>query len=584
MLAYLKFKFQRSLRRFRRDLRLGRIWLVNYFDRHIRGKWRRLGPVRRFVIGWWLVILISIVGLLQQIQAQRQCYLSDGPSAGGIYREGLLGSVKSINPILPQNQAGVDVSRLIFSGLMRLNPSGQIEADLADNWRISNEGKTYTFRLRSGVKWHDGEPLTAQDILFTLNLIQNPDTRSPLASSWQGVKAAVKDDRTIELNLPNPFAPFIYSVTFGILPQHLLNGIDPASLRVADFNQHPVGTGPFKFTRLSDDGKNLSLAPNRGYYFGAPELQQFEFRLYDNGQKLRQAYAQHQVNAIARVSSADLAKLAPAKIHDMTLLDEVNLFMRTNNSWLQDKAIRQVVSTAIDRAKIARKLRSDVATPLTLPLLPGSLGYTAAYQPPRFDPKAAVAELEMAGWATRPHSKWRQRDGKDLKFSLVTADSGDYPELAALVKADLEKVGIGIDVKKVGVRDLQQSYIRARKYDLLLYGISIGPDPDVYAYWQSSQAADPGLNLSEYSSAAADKELEAARLTSDNAIRAARYKQFLATWTNDLPAVVLYEPGYLYSTSPNVQGIVARRLGDPSDRFYGVEKWTINTRPLQRRQ
>lgn len=582
MLPYLKFRFQRSLRRFRRDLRLGRIWAINYSSRHIWGKWKRLKPIRRFVIGWWLVLLLSGIGTLLQIRTLRRTYLAVGPAAGGVYREGSVGIVKAINPILPQNQASTDVGRLIFSGLTRLNPNGVIEADLAENWQISDDGKTYTFHLRPGVKWHDGSPLTAQDVLFTLNLIQNPDTRSSLASSWQGVTAKTVDDRTIQFSLPNQFTPFIYSTSFGILPQHLLNGINPAALRVADFNQHPVGTGPFILAGISQDGKELNLLPNRKYYLGTPQLQQFELRLYDTAAKLRQAYSQHQVNAMARVASADLPKLAPANIHDMTLLDEVALFMRTTSPALQDKVVRRAVSMAISRAQIVNKLQAEVSSSLTLPLLPGSSGYNSTYQPPAFDVSGAATLLETAGWVSQGGGR-RTRDNKLLKLSLVTADSGNYPRVAELVKADLERVGIGINIIKVGVRDLQQSYIRPRKYDLLLYGISIGPDPDVYAYWQSSQATDPGLNLSEYSSPAADKELEAARLTPDPAIRAARYKKFLSVWVTDLPAVILYEPAYLYATNPYVQGVIARRIGDPSDRFYNVQNWTINTRPIQRR-
>lgn len=581
MLAYLKFRIQRSLRRFRRDLRLWRIWAVNYFNRHVWGKWRRLGPVRRFVLGWWLVIVVAGVGLWQQTIGLQTAYLTTGPAAGGIYREGLVGQVKLINPILPQGQASIDVGRLIFSGLMRLNADGIIETDLAQNWKVSDDGKTYTFVLKPNLKWHDGSPVTAQDVLFTLNLIQNPDTRSPLATSWQSVKAEVKDDRTVEFTLPNPFAPFIYSTTFGVLPQHLLNGIDPSSLRVADFNQHPVGTGPFKFDRMTDDGKDISLSPNADYYLGKPQLQQFELRLYDNSRLLRRAYAQRQVNAIARVTSEDIPRLAPATIHNLTVLDEVGLFMRVNSPLLQDKAVRQAISAAVDRRDLAKQLGEEAATTITLPLLPGQVGYMAAAQPPGFNRQQAAKWLDGAGWAAKGRGP-RLHDGKPLQLTLATANSGYYPKLASIIKSDLGRIGIEVKVIAVGTKDLQQSYIRTRKYDLLLYGISIGPDPDVYAYWQSSQAADPGLNLSEYNSAAADKELESARLTSDKAIRAARYKKFLANWSNDVPAVILFEPGYLYATNQSVQGIEARRLGDPSDRFYNVQNWTINTRPIQR--
>lgn len=581
MFAYIKFRVQRQLRRFRRDLRLWRIWTINYFDRHIWGKWRRLGTIRRFVVIWWSVLFIGFIGLWYQLGSLGSAYLMTGPRAGGIYSEGMVGTIKTINPILPEGEVSSDVSSLIFSGLTRINAKGNIEGDLANNWEISADGKTYTFHLRSGVKWHDGSPFTAQDVLFTLGLIQNPDTRSPLASSWQGVRAEAPNAATIRFVLPNPFAPFVYSTTFGILPKHLLSNLEPSSLRVADFNQQPIGTGPFKFTRMSSDQKEIDLAPNAHYYHGAPMLEQFEFRLFDSQQQVIQAYAKHQINAFGRAKPDDITGLGQATIHEMTQLDEVGLFMRVNNKALTATSVRQGIAAAIDRPKIIRLLGQEASVSVSLPILPGELGYSSKNQPPSFNTQAARSYLDASGWTADSHGQ-RQQDGHPLRLKMVTATSGNYPKVAETIKSDLERVGIAVDLAMVDTADLQQSYIRPRNYDLLLYGISIGPDPDVYAYWHSSQANDPGLNLSEYNSATADKALEAARLTSDNSIRAARYEKFLSVWTTDVPAEMLYMPSYLYVTPPGVKGITAHRLVSPSDRFYGVEHWTINTRMVAR--
>ncbi len=582
MLPYVKFRLQRTLRRFQRDARLWRIWSINYFDRHVWGKWQRLGSVRRFVIVWWMVLAIGLIGLGNQTANLKKAYLTAGPASGGIYREGLIGAVKSINPILPDNQASTDVGRLIFNGLTRLNHKGALELDLAKNWEVSDDGKTYTFHLQPGVKWHDKVPFTAHDVVFTLQLIQNPDTRSPLASSWQGVTVKAKNNHTVIFSLPNAFAPFIYSTNFGILPRHLLAGLDPSGLRVAAFNQRPIGTGPFKFTQLNIEAKSVLLEAYSEYHNGAPKLEQFEFKLYESDSQLRQAYAQHQVNSISQVDASEIPKLALARVHEMTLLSEVGLFMRMRHPILADKSVRQAIAQSIDRPEIAKQLKSVVAAPVALPILPGGLGYTTSSRPPQLDLVKAKQLLDDAKWTAGKSGVRRQGD-KPLKLTLVTSNTGSYPKLAELIKSNLKQVGIAIDVIKVDVTTLQQSYIRPRKYDLLLYGISIGPDPDVFAFWQSAQAVDPGLNLSEYSSAAADKELESARLTSDLAIRAARYKKFLANWVADFPAVMLYQPNYLYVTHADVKGVKSRRLGDPSDRFYGVENWTINTQPVQRR-
>ncbi|MFI5240466.1 MAG: peptide ABC transporter substrate-binding protein [Candidatus Saccharimonadia bacterium] len=581
MFAYLKFRFARQIRRFRRELRVVRLYVQRYFDRHIWGKWHQIRIIRRFLFIWMAVFALAFIGMSAQIANLRKAYLVAGPEVGGVYSEGLVGSVKSINPILLTDDATSDVSRLIFSGLTRLNPSGQIEGDLASSWEVSGDGKTYTFHIRSSAKWQDGQPVTATDVVFTMLLIQNPDTRSPLSSSWQGVQVSALDSKTVSFVLPNAFSPFIYATTFGILPEHLLNGVDPQALRVSTFNQSPVGSGPFSFVAESPNGSNIELAPNQYYYFGKPLLDSFEFNLYPDTASMLAAYSKHQINAISRIDAGQETQVGQGTIHTMSRLDEVGLFMRTTSLVLTDTTVRTAISAAINRAKIVSLVGDDAADGVTLPILPGQLGYSALYQPPSYSVDEADSTLTADGWLMGPGSI-RVKNGQMLKLTLATANTGDFPKIADLVRGELAEVGIATNIILTDTNSLEQSYIRPRNYDLLLYGIEIGPDPDVYAYWQSSQASDPGLNLSQYASTVADKELEAARLTSDPAIREARYEKFLATWTADAPAVMLYMPSYLYVTDASDLGIVSSRIGDPTDRFYGVQKWTVNTRPTLR--
>lgn len=582
MLPYLRFRLQRSMRRLRRDIRLWNLWLQSYLDLHVWGKWRQLGIIRRFVVVWWLLILIMVFGTFSQISGLSSFYLTPGPRAGGSYIEGIVGSVKTLNPILPENSAASDVNRLVFSGLTRYTPKRTIEGDLASSWKVSDDGKTYTFSLRKGVTWHDGQPFTSQDVLYTIATIQNPDTRSPLNSSWQGIRVEAKDEHTVIFTLPNAYAPFVYSTTVGIVPSHLLGGVDPGQLRVNDFNQRPVGTGPFRVTRFVPADREVLLAANPRYYLGKPLLDQVTVRLFDNTEEAGKAYVKRQLTAIANAGSLDFTKLGLIKQYHLNLPEEAVLFWRTGSGLLADKTMREAFSAAIDREAIIRDALGGQGVSLGLPLLPGQVGFSTKSRPTSFNISQAERLLDKAGWQKKESSKFRQKDGKDLSISLVTGKSGDYPRAAAIIQEQLARVGVEVKVATADSSTLQQTYIRPRNYDALLYGINIGADPDVYVYWHSSQVSDPGLNLSQYKSPAADRALEGARLTNDNAVRASRYASFLAAWTADVPAVVLYEPDYLYAVTPSAKGITAHKLIEPNDRFYGIERWTVQTQDKER--
>lgn len=567
-------------RRLKRHLFLAWLRSVGYLDRHLWSRWRRIRLIRRFTLAWWGLWLVLLVAFGVQFQGMLASALVERPVSGGTYSEGIVGRVKSINPILPEGDASADVSRLIFSGLTRINPQRAIEGDLAQSWSVSSDGKAYTFKLRRDVRWHDGAPLTARDVLFTLAAIQNPDTRSPLAPSWQGVRAEAADEHTVVFTLPNPYVPFIHSTTVGILPSHRLDKVEPASLRMAGFNQQPVGTGPFRLKRFDAASGVIQLKAHSAYHHGRPLLERFKVQLYDGEEALMEAYAKRQVTAMARLRSSTpevTHRLPNVRLYDLALPNQTGLFLRTTHPALGDKAVRAALAQAVDRQAIARQAVGGGARVSNLPLLPGQLGYVTKFQPPAFDPAAAETTLDRAGWR-RGDGGVRRKDGQPLKLNLVTSNRGDYPQVAEAVRSGWKELGAEINVVTADVDDLQQSHIRPRSYDVLLYGINLGADPDVYAYWHSSQAADPGLNLSGYASPVADKALEGARVTGDATVRAAKYGTFLSAWTSDVPAIMLYTPDYIYAVNADASGIVAKKMVSPSDRFYGVEKWSVRSR------
>ncbi len=584
MWGYLRFRYRRQARRIRRDVRTWQRWSANYIDRHIWGKWHQLRIIRRFLLVWWGLVALMAFGLLHQVNTLAALTKVMVPQPGGIYSEAAVGDVSMLNPVLPQTGPAADINRLIFSGLTRYNAKRQIVADLAKSWDISPDGKTYTFHLRSGVKWQDGVPFSATDVAFTIAAIQNPDSRSPLASSWGGVKVDAKGDETVVFTLPSPLESFMDSTTFLVVPRHLLESVDPSQLREADFNHNPIGTGPFAIKTYAPAAHEIALTANPAYYGGKPQLDEFDFRLYDTPQQTLDAYARHQVTSPGRIlpeSVARATKLANLNQYSLTLPDEVTLFMQNNDALLSDKTLRGILSSSLDRHAIIERSQSGQGLVVTQPLLPGQLGYTDRYVLPVLSNDAARQALDAASWVLPPGSKIRSKNGQNLDLTLVTLGGGDLARVANDIKRQWEPLGIRLTVKTTDLTELQQTYMRPRNFQLLLFGVNLGADPDVYSFWHSSQAKDPGVNLSGYSSPDADRALEAGRIKTDAQVRQGKYDTFLKAWNADAPAAVLYQTAYVYGVRDEAAGLVADRLVDPTDRFYGVEHWTVLQRLVE---
>ena len=412
--------------------------------------------------------------------------------------------------------------------------------------------------------------------MFTLTAIQNPDTRSPLGPSWQGVHVSAPNDYTVTYVLPKPYAPFLNATTVGILPAHLLENTDPSSLRVATFNQNPVGTGPFKLDQFDVAGGEISFKPNAAYYFGKPLLASVALRLYDTPAQAFAAYVHRQVQGVAMLQPDQVAaarNLGTMNIYDAAVPDEVAVFLQTSTAILQDKAVRTALAEATDRAAIIRTQLHNQATVLTGPLLPARSLAGTPHQP-NFDLSQANAALTADGWKIGSDGV-RVKDGQRLQLKLVTQSDSVYSGVANQLAQQWGALGVRLNITAVNASNLQQSYIRTRHYDALLYGINTGADADVYSYWDSSQIKDPGQNLSAYASAAADKALEAGRVISSPDLRAAKYRSFVQTWVGDTPAIMLYTPTYEYGVDASVHGVSVRKLISPADRFTDIEQWSV---------
>lgn len=571
----------RSLRRKRETTWLSIRHFLERIQHEALAPWKARKEARRVTTLWLCSLGLIVLLSLLQTQALRGFYMRLAGQPGGTYTEGIIGSITTINPILADSGANADAARLVFSGLTRYNHKGEIEGDLAQSWTISPDGRVYTFALRPGVTWQDGKPFTAADVVFTVGLIQNPDTRSPMASAWQGVEATSPNPSTVVLTLPIRYDAFINSTNVGILPQHVLQSTLAADLRVANFNQSPIGTGPFAVSNFDTENGSVVLKGNTNYFRGKPKLDSIVLKVYTTQTELQEAFRKHQIEGMARsANSAGTRYGRGATLHSLTIPEEVALFMRTRSDILGDVKVRQALGLAVDRQEIIKNLLHGQAQPLAVPALSNQLPVAASYEIPRKNINEAEDLLDEAGW--KQDGDVRKKDGKELRLNLVTAQTDDYQLVSERISRQLSAIGVAIDIQAVDVTTLQRSYITPRDYDLLLYGLNAGADLDPYPYWHSSQAKAPGLNVSQYSSPAADKALVSARATTDSQVRQVRLKSFLDAWKADGPAVMLYTPNYLYVTNDEVQGIVDGELVTAADRFYNVHSWTVRSRLVPR--
>lgn len=549
-----------------------------------------LREVRRHAFGWLvLVILLSIIAFWQT-NVSATSYTASVPAEGGVYTEGVFGTVDNLNPIFASTPAERSASRLIFANLLTYDDKGDLVGELAQNWRMDASGKVFTLTLRPGAKWHDGVPVTADDVVFTFGLIKNADTRSPLYASWRNIGVEKVDASTVRFTLPAVYAAFANSLVVGVLPQHMLKDVRPSELRTEPFNRAPnVGSGAFAFQNLSAVDANrthyvVRMTANKNYVLGSPKLDGFQLHAYKDREDLSKALRNQEVASISDPTIDQLKNIDTEKftVVSAPLDNGVYAFLKTDSDILNDPKVRQALELATDHTAIS-KLFAGTVQALEGPLLPNQLGYRQDSRQPGLNLARANQLLDEAGWKKAGESSRRLKDGKPLRLRLVSLSSGNYPALAEAVMAQWSKIGVEFDASSPLVKadDIQQNVIVPRAYDVLIYEIAIGRDPDVYAYWHSSQATERGFNLSDYKSPKVDDALDSARTRLDPQLRDAKYHLFVQQWLSDVPAIGLYRPSLVYVQNKDVLTFSAHSLVDPSDRYFNVRYWAAGSTTLR---
>lgn len=578
--------------RFRRRLRKGQQQVEEFgqqaeqsIEQHIFKRVNRLAPVRRFIVSWLALVTLIIIGLLFQNANLTTYFQTLKPVPGGIYNEGLIGTFTNANPLFAVSDVDSSVSHLIFAGLFTYNEQNNLVGDLASGYTVNDKGTVYTVTLKPNLYWQDGKPLTSKDVLYTYKTIQNPDAQSPLRSAWQGIEISTPDDKTIVFTLPGPLAPFPYSMTNGIVPEHILGPVAVADLRSSDFNTaRPVGAGPFSWTSVAVNGNDpatqevqISLEPYARYHKGKPMLQQFNVHAFASKDKLLQSFKKGQLTAIAGLDTlpAQFKDDTAYQSHNFTLTAASMFFFNNSRPILNDPKLRQALVQATDVSRIIGQL--DYTTlPVRAPLLRGQLAYDPKFQQAGYDAAAARTALDASGWVVGKDGM-RYKEGKPFVIHSISSTNAEDRMVIKQLQNQWEKLGIKLENQALSSTELENS-MNSYDYDALLYGISIGVDPDVFAYWDSSQAdlrAASRTNLSVYKNAIADSALEAGRTRINPALRTIKYRPFLQVWQQDNPALGLYQPRFLYITHGYVGGLTDHTINRSTDRYGNVQNWEI---------
>ena len=507
------------------------------------------------------------------------------PDVGGTYVEGLAGRPSYINPILCQyNQVDRDLVSLIFSSLTDIDERGEIVPALARDWDVSDDGLVYTFYLRRDVIWHDGEPFTADDVLFTLGAIQHEDYSGPpeLGEIWRTVEVEKINDYTVTFTLQAPLATFLDYTTVGMLPEHLLAAVPAAELMRDQFNVRPVGTGMFEVHEVSGD--HVVLAANEDYYGSKPLLSKMEFKFYPDFQTVFAAYQQGEVEGISEVLPEDLSKVRQEEylnLYTARLSSYTLIFLNLDLPIFEDAEVRQALLWGLDRQRIIDQVLDGQGIVAHSPIMPESWAYNPDIVHYEYDPQQASQLLRDAGWIDTDADGVRDKEGVRLEFTLLTNKDPVRRQLAEEVARQLWDVGVRVVPVVEDSAWVVDEALRPRNFDALLYSWGNLPsDPDPYLMWHSTQIGGDGQNYAGLDNLDIDLLLEQGRQSTEQSERARLYRDFQDLFAKEVPSLLLYYPVYNYAVDDMVKGVQLSPLTDASDRFGTVDQWYIKTRRM----
>ena len=536
--------------------------------------------------GRWIFLVVLLAGVLGFVglwSLVPQETEDIEPDFGGDYVEGIAGIPARVNPFFAsENTVDATLASLIFAGLTRLDERGVPFPDLAQTWTVSPDGTLYTFTLRPGLLWQDGVPLTAEDVVFTYELLQSPDLRNApdLESALESAVFTSVNNSTVTVELPEAYAPTPAYLTLGILPAHLLRNVAPDALYDSPFNQRPVGSGAYRIETLALDG--ATLVANPAYHFEQAFIQRLELRFYPDDGALLQALQSDEINGAlfeSGLGPSDVLEIQQRSDLRMSTLDKGEItyvYLNLEIPLFQSRRLRQALLYAIDRDALIRDVLRGQAARADAPIAPGSWAYSPSLTRYGADPQLANLLLDEAGWL-KGEDGIRRNGGTALAFTLTTGSDPVRVAVANRVAEAWNAIGASVIVEPSGLTALVRDLIEQRDYEALLFVDSAGTDPDPYAAWHSDGAGGQGGNLAQFSNARVDALLTEAR-SAPLTRRKELYDEFQEIFAQEVPSIPLYVSRALYVQDADVSGVRIGQLAEPGDRFWQVQEWFLKTR------
>lgn len=543
-----------------------------------------MGRREKMVLATLLVLGSS--SLLYTVGQAYARVTTEVPTTGGTYREGIIGQPRYINPLLATSDTDDSIIKLVFAGLYKYDASGQVEPDLADDMpQISEDGKEYTVKIRNNAKWHNGLPLNADDVIFTIKTLQDPAYNSPQRSGWQSTVAEKIDNNTIIFRLKDASAPFIHNLTLPIISKNVWEKVSPQDFVLSQSNIEAIGSGPYviKEVRKLPEGsvQSMTLESFATYHKGQAFIDTIKLNFYDNVEEVLNAIHGKQIDGFGFSPFEQNVRLDESNnefaVTEVPLPQYQAVFFNTSKKLFSDVAVRRAFLKATDINTIINTVYNGQGDPINSPILPEQV--SGIPEPTvMYDIEGAKADLEKAGWRLDTTTNTRSKNGTQLAFTLATNNFTLNAKTAELLAAQWQLIGAKVTLNILPTRELTENLIRPRNFDALLFAQKLGADPDPFVFWHSSQVKNPGLNLSGYANTTADKLMSEARAETDRAMRDEKYRQFHDVINADVPAIFLVENVYSYALDKSIQGLSMKALPDGTMRFYDIKNWYIDTK------
>lgn len=546
---------------------------------------------REWMLFGTLIIICVLSGLII-LQKINKSFMVSVPMHGGQISEGILGTPRFINPILAFSDTDKDLVSLVYSGLMRKDSDGTLIPDLTKKYEMSEDGLTYTFTLKDDLYFHNNQPLTIDDIIFTIEQVKDPILKSPRKVSFDGINMEKIDEKTIKFTLNQPYASFLENMTLGIMPKDIWN---KSPIELNEANTNPIGSGPYMISKVNKQSSGIidyyELKSFKKFALGTPYITTITLRFYLNENELVNALKNHTIEQISSITpqNTEILREENYKIESSVLPRVFGLFFNQNqNQIFTNKIIIKAINDTIDKNRLINNVLGGYGVAINDPIPPNMIAYQKLRKEDNLTREEIIenvkSNLTKDGWKMNDRGVLektstvnKKKVTTELIFSISTGNAPELVKSAELIKEDLATIGIGVEVKTFEIGNLNQSVIRPRKYDALFFGQIINNESDLYAFWHSSQRKDPGLNVALYTNAKVDKILEDAFITVNPEARIKKYSQFEEEIKKDMPAVFVYSPNFIYVVSKNLKGLNMDHIISPTDRFANVYLWYTQT-------